>query len=80
MMKVLNWIAENPWVGLSRGIILIIGSFFEAFDTGIEAICGDITFVHTFLVLGIVEILRALPDLVEGAQTITETRTRKRQS
>jgi hypothetical protein len=77
LMKVLNWVAYHPWLGLWRGFVLITGALFEAFETGIESVTGDITFVHTFLVLGVVEVVRALPDVIEGAQSITETRGRK---
>lgn len=70
---------DSPWASLVRGSILLVTAGFEAFETGFEQAIGhDIGLLHGFLALGVIEVLRGLPDIIEGARNVQSGKAGKR--
>lgn len=69
-MKLLAKIAGSPIVSIITGIILIYTSGSEIFDSMDEAV--KVGAHHGVFLLGILQLLKALPEIVEGSRKLSE--------
>lgn len=67
----LHRIAQNRYLGLFSGLILLATAGYETWRTVDEFALGA---HHGLLAYSLTHILRSLPDLREGVQTIAEAR------
>lgn len=69
-MKFLAKIAGSPIIALLSGLILIYTSGSEIFDSMDEAI--KVGAHHGVFLLGILQLFKALPEIVEGTKKLSE--------
>jgi len=75
MMKFLKNFSENPWVNLISGLVLVYTSGIEVFDSLDEEFKAGVH--HGVFLFGIIQLLRSLPEFVEGATRIREGKEKK---
>ena len=71
-MKLLAKIAGSPIVALLSGLILIYTSGSEIFDSMDDAM--KIGAHHGVFLLGILQLLKSLPEIVEGTRKLSEAK------
>ncbi|WP_432696975.1 hypothetical protein ACQUQP_01040 [Marinobacterium sp. YM272] len=69
MIELMRRIAENPYLGLLAGVVLLATSGYEIVDRFDEHRLGA---HHGLFVFSMIHILRALPEVVEGAEEVSK--------
>ncbi len=72
MLKFLSKIAASPIVALLSGLILIYTSGSEIFDSMDDA--AKIGAHHGVFFLGILQLFKSLPEIVEGTRKLSEAK------
>ena len=70
-MSKLKKIAENPWLNLASGLILFFTSANEIVRTFGD---GHIGAHHGAAVFGLFQVIRCLPDILEGTHKVSKIR------
>jgi hypothetical protein len=74
-MRLLRAITQSPYLNLVVGLILVLASGDEVFESIRDGFnSSDLNVNFSATVVGFVQILRALPDLVEGLEYVQRSR------
>ena len=69
-LSVLRRIGENPWLRLAAAVVLLCTGLFEAFEALDEELTVGVH--HGAILYGLVGVLRALPDTLDGVEVLNE--------
>jgi len=67
----LEMIAHNPYLNLLCGLVLLVTSGYETWQALDHFSLGA---HHGVLVFGLIQILKALPDIMDGAEKLAEVK------
>ncbi len=68
-MGALHRLATNPRINLVVAVLLLVASGWEVFETFDEPSLGT---HHGVLVFALMQVIKALPDIIDGAKTIDD--------
>lgn len=72
-MRLLKRIADNPWLNIVAGAMLLLIGIVEMLDTLILSLFGvEIGMEHGLAIIGGVQLLKALPDALKGLKFVEE--------
>ncbi len=71
----LKKITQSEYLNLISGIILLITSGYEIFESFAEPSIGA---HHGILIFGIIQILRAIPEIVHGLKELEDAKEAKK--
>jgi hypothetical protein len=72
-LRFLRRIADNPWLNIVAGAILLITGIMEMLDSVALAVFGvSIGMEHALALVGGVQMLKALPDALKGLKFVEE--------
>jgi hypothetical protein len=72
-MRMLKRIADNPWLNIVAGAMLLIIGIVEMIDTLVLSLFGvEIGMEHGLAIIGGVQLLKAIPDALKGLKFVEE--------
>ena len=74
MIKYIERFVENPYVNFITGLVLIFTSGVEVFESLDEEFKLGVH--HGVFVFGILQVLRSLPEFIEGSKSLKEGRSK----
>ena len=73
IIDALGAFARSPLANIVAGLILLVTALLDLVETPLEALLGiEGDVAHGAVVVGLLQVLRALPELVEGAGRLSE--------
>lgn len=81
LWSILDRVVNSPYLNLFVGLLLVAAALFELSETLVEEVLGvDIQVAHAIFLLGLLTLIRAVEEILQGLEHVRRMRSRSPQN